>query len=94
MYAFEERTLEQTGWKRIPKCHFLLQSMNGKLYCEHDYDQFQQQVRESTVPEIFNDIGLNQSYREAMSKGEVVKECSTKECPILRRRLLNRIRLM
>jgi hypothetical protein len=83
----QQEIVKFNGWKKIPQCPLLVQSEEGKLYCAYDYDLFRREIQTSTVPAIFDDIGLNQSYKEALARGDIVKECSPEKCPSFLRKL-------
>jgi hypothetical protein len=86
--AAQQLSVELNGWKKTPRCSFLIKSKDGKLYCSYDYDLLREEIGSSTTGAVFDDIGLNQSYDEALSMGNITKECSPKECPSFMRRLL------
>ncbi len=87
MTGIEQRQADLYGWKEVPKCPLLIRSRDENLYCAYDYDLLRARMEIGTPPTIFDDIGLNQSYEEALAKGDITKKCSPEECPSLMRRL-------
>jgi hypothetical protein len=87
----DEKTAMQTGWKKQPQCHFVLQGRDGKMYCAYDYEQLRATASKVSELDLQSDSGLPQDYCEALSIGEIVKECTVKECPSLVQRIRNKL---
>jgi hypothetical protein len=86
-----EAQAKRGGWKKMPQCEFVMRGTDGKLYCTYYYNQARAEMQEKLDPRLVEDIGLDQGPESDIWKGNLVRECSVKECPSLSHKLANKL---
>ncbi len=89
--ATYETAAKQAGWRKVPHCQYVMRANDGKLYCGYHYTEARSEMLEKLDPRLFDDIGMDEGPDSQLWKGNLVKECSVKECPSFWHKLTNRL---
>jgi hypothetical protein len=89
--ATYENAAKRGGWKKAPHCQYVIRAEDGKLYCGYQYAEARSEMLEKLDPRQFEDIGMDAGPDSEIWKGNLVNECSVKECPSFWQKLSNKL---